>query len=257
MDKPASGKDNGGMTRLGTKNRILYMHSAHQRVGVSRFAQWRESERRISPLTVDVFSTSSERDSTRQLIARLRSFDPEVNWLLQAHFDRGLPNDNPAEKSDCMLIFVGNEPFSAAMLDRFRSHAEGGGGALVALNAGEQTSHDWREFASEILGADLDIATSVGKSALRIAAGQHFHPVLQNVSAWEVNNVLSPKLASQALVFLEGIGSQIKCPLAWGLDNGKKRIFSTTLGMPEDLIQRSFFRLIWNALFWTLQTPSD
>jgi hypothetical protein len=256
MDKPASGKDNGGMTRLGTKNRIYYMHSAHRRVGVSRFAQWRESERRVSSLTVDVFSTSSVRDSTCRLISQLMSLDPEANWLLEAHFDRGLPIDSPAEKSDCMLIFAGKEPFSAAMLDRFRSHAEGGG-ALVALNAGEQTSHEWREFAREILGADMEIATSVEKSALQIAAGRHFHPVLQNVSAWEVNDIVYPKLASQALVFLEGTGSQEKRPLAWGLDNGTKRIFSTTLGMPEDFIQRSFFRLIWNALFWTMERPSD
>ena len=43
-----------------------------------------------------------------------------------------------------------------------------------------------------------------------------------------------------------------KHPLAWGLDRGGDRIFSTTLGTPQDFTQQSFFRLIWNAMFWTM-----
>jgi hypothetical protein len=248
------------MTRHGTKNRIFYMHSAHKGVGVSRFAQfaqWQEDNgRQVSPLAVDVFSSHSEQDSSRRLIAELMSFHPETNWLLQAHFDRGLPAAAPSEESDCILILAGAEPFSSAMLAGFRAYAESGG-ALVAVNAGMQTSPEWRNFAKEILGAELEIAAAVEKTSPRIAAGRHFHPVLRNVSAWDVKSACFPKLDSQAIVFLEGTDGQERHPLAWGLDNGKKRIFSTTLGTPEDFFQPSFFRLVWNALSWTMGMPSD
>jgi hypothetical protein len=254
MDKVLMGKHNGGMKRFGTKDRILYMHSAHPSVGVSRFAQFAESESVRSTLAVDVFSPCGDRASMHRLIARLLAFDPDANWLLQSHVDRAeMPSTG---ECDCLVILAGEEPFSPAFLDGFRAHAEKGG-AMVALRIGAGVSFAWKEFSKEILGADLQLAASAAKTTPQIAAGRYFHPVLHDVSSWVARDAVFPVLDSRAAVFMEASDGMQKHPLAWGFDNGRQRIFSTALGSPTDFSEASFHRLIWNAVSWTMEKRAD
>ena len=229
------------------------MHAAHQGVGVSRIAHSQSPERRpIAPLVIDVFSKSAEQGLSRRLIERMISFYPDANWLLQTHLDCRPHEIHPLDESDCVVILGGRESFSPALPAQFERYSQRGG-ALVALHAGGQTSPEWKAFACKTLGARLEDATPASeKSSLRIAAGRHYHPVVQKVSAWEGDNNRTAVLDSRAELFLEGIRGAEKQPLAWGVDAGWARTFCTLLGTPQDFQQQSFFRLIWNALHWTM-----
>ncbi len=229
------------------------MHAAHQGVGVSRIAPSQPPEwRAISPFAIDVFVKPGERILARRLIEWLISFDPQANWLLQSHLDSRPREILSLEECDCAVIVGGTEPFSPALLAQFERHSRRGGG-LVAIHAGGPPSPEWQAFACGTLGVCFaDAAQTTEKMSMRIAAGRNYHPVVQNVAAWEIDSGCSAVLDSRAEIFLEGIRGADKQPLAWGLDAGGGRVFCTRLGAPQDFRWQSFFRLISNALSWTL-----
>jgi hypothetical protein len=258
MDKTVPSDNNGGMARFGAKDRILRIHAAHPQVGVSRFAEYDRFEpTAFAPIQVDIVATSADKHIANNLIARLLSFNSdyfEPSWSLQTHIDRGPRNDVPLDESDCILILGGSEPFSPTFLAKFENHARRGG-AIVAVNVGGPNSPEWREFARKTLAVELENATPAPESMiLRIADGRYFHPLVHEVSAWEVESLRGVMLDSQAKPYLEGICGTERQPLAWGVDTGRNRNFATLLGTPSDFQQRSFYRLIWNALQWTLGT---
>jgi hypothetical protein len=206
----------------------------------------------IEPLLIEVFAKPAEQTFCRQFIERITAFSPEANWLLQSQFDRDPEKIYPIEESDCIVLLGGAEPFSPALLEQAKRFAQRGG-AIIAINAGEQTSDDWREFAEEMLGASFgDNSLTSQKMYLRIAAGRHFHPIVEGVTAWEAECSQAAILDSRAELFLEGVGSSAKWPLAWGLSDNCNRAFCTLLG-PQDFNQSSFFHLIRNALSWAME----
>jgi hypothetical protein len=246
------------MARFVAKDRKLIMHAAHQGVGVSRIAPSPPPERRlIAPLAIEVFAKPAEQALARRLIERMISFYPAANWLLQTHLDGRSPEIYSLDESDCVVILGGTEPFSPALLTQFERYSQRGG-ALVALHAGGQTSPEWKAFARDRLGVRFADATPASeKLSMRIAAGWHYHPVVQNVAAWRIDAACAAVLDSQAELFLEGIRGAENQPLAWGVDAGASRAFCTLLGTPLDFQQQSFFLLIWNALFWTLRMTNS
>jgi hypothetical protein len=232
------------------------MHSAHGSVGVSRLGQSsRDNGRFASPLTIDVFAKPAEQAIVRRLIAQLAAFSCDADWLMRLQVDRGRERQGWSDASDCMLIVGGEEPFGTALMAEFESCSERGG-AIVALNTGAQTTPGWYAFCRRALGADLEEAVPTSRRlTFRISAGHQFHPVVQGVAAWELDPMRIAVLGSEAESILEGVTDGEKRLLAWTIERGRHRTFSTLLGTLRDFDQPSFIRLVGNALRWVQQSP--
>lgn len=243
------------MIRIGSQNRKYFMHAAHRSVGVSRLTSRPTFPQLLrTTSSIEVFATAEEQAICRQFLERMAAFYPDADWLLQSRVDRGLEVKYPLEESDCVVLLAGREPFSSALLEQLEHYANQGG-AIVALNVGQHSSPAWKKFAGDILGVNFEASLQSSKKlSLRIAAGRHFHPVVEGVTAWGIENNCVPRISDQAELFLEGIGEGIKLPLVWGVHASGNRAFCTLLGTPHDFQQPSFFRLIGNALAWTMDS---
>jgi hypothetical protein len=227
------------------------MHAAHPFVGVSRIAssEWNPCSS-IPTFSIEIFSQTAERDLARRLIEGIMSFDPRRDWHFRT-IAEGCRNEcDVFAAADCAIVLCGSEPFSPASIARFEEHVRSGG-ATIVLNAGAQRSPEWKTFACETLGSCWeDDSFTTEKRNFRIASGRHFHPIVQDVFAWEIECLPATILDLHAEVLLEGVFGKKRQPLAWLPNLPKSNIFCTLLGSRQDFRQPSFLRLMRNALHW-------
>ncbi|HEV2688654.1 MAG TPA: ThuA domain-containing protein [Bryobacteraceae bacterium] len=109
-----------------------------------------------------------------------------------------------------------------------------------------------------------------------VAQGQERHPILRGIRSgaiWVPTDVYKVRLplpeGTEALVLgqvLEGMNpsdapvagqqNDPMMPMAWTRTHASARIFTTTMGSAQDLLNESFRRLLVNACYWALRMES-
>ena len=123
--------------------------------------------------------------------------------------------------------------------------------------AGPQGSEQWPDFDKEILGCNYEghfPNQDMTDVVLEYKAAKH--PILKSIKNFSCKSWLYKvtPLAQDAQVLLWGSTHEnVKHPVAWIRNTEfKGKVFSTTLGHPEDFTKRGFIQLLYNATYWLL-----
>jgi len=120
---------------------------------------------------------------------------------------------------------------------------------------------EWPTFDPEVLGGNYHGHHGSGpKCTVTMAGGAEGHPILAGVklpftsdgSLYEVR----PLAESTMRLLIGTIPDKEPEPVAWTNRSGRSRVFSTSLGHPDDFKNASFRQLLINAVFWAMNKPA-
>ena len=193
--------------------------------------------------------------------------DFDIHYIYSDKKDRNyLPGLEKIEKADLLILSVRRLAMNKAQLDIIRNYIQAGkpllsirttthGFALRNNAQGPIGSDQWPEFDKEILGCNYrghfanNLFTEVNLDNKQLK-----NPILKGVKRFNCRSWLYEvlPLAKDAQTLLWGTTSNNdRQPLAWTRTTQfKGRVFSTTLGHPEDFTTRGFSQLLYNAAYW-------
>jgi hypothetical protein len=213
--------------------RRLFMHPAHQTVGISgdgmsrrpycRVADFSTGGWAVRPTIVALAAYGQDADAD----AAIRSFEQAIRGRSDLRCRRvGLdtrPRQLPSlADSDCVVVF--------------------GRGLHVA--------RCWTDL-DDALMADGPRDGRGGPMEVEVAMALAWHPILEGVEPFvsRRGGYSGVRLPTDATVLLYGKTGGTVLPLAW-LDHLGSRVFHSILGSPEDFRQPGFIRLVLNAIAW-------
>lgn len=198
---------------------------------------------------------------------------------LANHADNSIEGLVALDDADLAVLFIGSRRLPEEQLVRIEEYVRSGRplvGFRTSLRAFEYEHDDalaaqWNSFGHEVLGgawardygADTGTAVSVSRrssSPILKALARNF-----DVRSWTVHlgQGYPPEdadiLATGRPTFDDGRWGEDPTvnPVAWTLANpwGGGRVFTTTMGHPEDFRERSFLRLVVGGVHWALNLP--
>ena len=194
--------------------------------------------------------------------------------------DNSIEGLEALEGADLAVLYLGSRRLPAEQLARIEAYVRSGRplvGFRTALRAFEYELDDplaakWNAFGPDVLGAAWvrDYSADTGTAAS--VARESSSPILKglarsfDVRSWMVH--VSPKyppkeaeiLATGRPTFPDGRWGDDATvnPVAWTLANpwGGGRVFTTTMGHPEDFKDENFLRLVVGGVHWALDLPN-
>lgn len=214
------------------------------------------------PLNVCLVSGSFEYESDASLEILQHYLESEYDTkctLLKAAGWEDLPGLEALDSCDVALFFTRRLRISGEQLDRVKLYIESGR-PFVAVRTASHGFQNWLEFDKKILGGSYDGHYNEGPSCDVVPQpSKEGHPILEGVTRMRSRGSLykNENNASDVDVLMWGktpLGSE---PVAWTRENKGGRLFYTSLGAQGDFQNRTFLRMLVNALFWTLNRPVD
>lgn len=199
-----------------------------------------------------------------------------IDEELQDHEDNFIPNLHLLREADLAVFYLRFRRLATEQLQEIRNYLQSGRpvfGFRTTTHAFDYEEEDpraaqWNAFGARVLGAPWLYHYGHDSQTLAwTAAEQRGTPLLQGVEeefvvrSWTYHvRPEYPPLGAQALVFgrplfeESEVGSEETVnPVAWTLQHpGGGRVFTTTMGHPEDFQEPSFLRLVSNGLHWAM-----
>jgi len=129
------------------------------------------------------------------------------------------------------------------------------GKPVLAIRTASHGFEFFKEFDSDILGGDYQGHGKGGEEMRVLPCSDHLnHPVLKGIEGWKRAGKVyrNPHLAKDVSLLLWAETEAGASPMAWVRENGKKRVFYTSMGFPEDFLESQFIKLLDNALLWSM-----
>jgi type 1 glutamine amidotransferase len=127
------------------------------------------------------------------------------------------------------------------------------GKPIIGIRTASHAFQFFQEFDRSVLGGDYS-GHGPGGVQVRVAieSASSTHPVIAGVAEWERIEKLyhNRNPAGDITVLLSSVTGGQEEPLAWVRTSGGRRVFYTSMGLPDDFRNENFLRLLDNALFW-------
>jgi len=207
------------------------------------------------PLRVCLVSGSFEYESDASLAALAQYLEKEYAvscTLVRATGWTDLPGLEALDQCDAALFFTRRLRIEGEQLNRVKRYVESGR-SFVAVRTASHGFQNWLEFDKQVLGGDYQGHYDAGPThATHIPETVHGHPILDGVTEIRSRGSLykNPKIADHVKVLMYGLTREANEPVAWTRERGKSRLFYTSLGAQSDFGDRTFLRMLANALFW-------
>ena len=236
------------------------------------------------PLVV-LIAAEPEYDSPVSLESLRQSLDPARfrSVLLKPAPNQdaadNLPGTEAIDEASAVVIFARFQRWPSAQLAPLERHLKRGGGIVAIRTSTHAFAHDaasplssWNSFGPRVLGAPWIYHYGHDSStAVTIDQTNRQNPLLKGVGAFTsrswlycLNPPSTPTLGTfppaNARVLLRGRSLDKSGaapadrpvePVAWTLENEwHGRVFTTTLGHPDDFKNEGFVRLLRNAIEW-------
>ena len=215
------------------------------------------------PQTIVLISGEYEYDSARTLPA-FKEFLATIYGLNCIYLERTKAEDIPGldalEKADLAIVFVRRMTLPEEQLGKIRKFIDSGK-PLIGLRTASHAFENWKEWDRDVLGGNYhnhhgnDLI-----AAIKVRPEAADHPILKGVEAeFTAGGSLylnAPLPPSSTVLLMGSVTNKPPEPVAWTHEYKGARIFYTSLGHPKDFENRSFRRLLVNAIFWTLNRPT-
>ena len=211
----------------------------------------------VQPLRICMLSACAEYESDKSLGEFQGFLETNYQVVCQCVFgkDKGddLPGLESLDRADLMILFtrrVTLTPEHLALLKKYIAS----GRPIIGIRTASHAFKDYPEFDHDILGGGYKGHYSNSVAHVFVAPGRSAHPILAGVTSFDSRKLYkNPTLADDDEVLLEAsIPGHVE-PVAWARNHAGRRVFYTSLGVQEDFKQKSFRRLLVNAIFWTTQ----
>jgi len=251
------------VTNINHSERKFFMHPPHKSIGVSTGsvalraclpAKPRPASPRTPPLRLGMigFPVSAKSDWIYEVLwARLKQYGPATCDRLLPIADDDRWDDSYWQSLDCLIL--GDWPemdnINGEAIRRFCRR----GGGIVSLGVTGPASDERTGFDHDVLGRGLDSSTGEREIPTAIIAACDDHPVVTDTTPFVANLCRTPqaKIAEDAVTLLHGLSAQGLAPVAWVRRYCGGRVFSTSLGTPQDFGEPEFLRLLGAAIRWT------
>lgn len=193
--------------------------------------------------------------------------DFELNYIYSDSKDRNhLEGLEQLISADLVILSVRRLALQKQQLNIIRNYIKSGkpllsvrtsthGFSLRNNAKGPKGSDQWPEFDREILGCNYDGHFPNQDLTYVVPEFKNSkHPILHSIKNFSCRSWLYKvnPLAKDCAVLLWGSTHEgLKHPVAWTRRTEYKgKVFSTTLGHPEDFTKREFTQLLYNAVYW-------
>lgn len=193
--------------------------------------------------------------------------------LLMSTSPNDLPGLNALVSADLVVMFLRGRELPEDQMDKIKKYLAKGR-PLIALRSSTEAFYNkakpeqgWKDFATQYLGTPGWQFEYGGKSTTEITVVPEMakHPILKGVSPKFVSRcslcqVLPLDPEAKPLLMGKAVGpinqkERVDNPVAWILEKEGRRVFYTSLGKPDDFIQKNFRTLLINAIDWALEKP--
>ena len=214
--------------------------------------------------TIVLISGEYEYDSARTLPAFKQYLATNYGFnciYLERTKGEEIPGLDALEKADLAIIFVRRMTLPKEQLGKIKKFIDSGK-PLIGLRTASHAFENWKEWDHDVLGGNYHNHYGNELNAvIRVRPEAADHPILKGVEkefaaggSLYLNAPLPP--FSSTVLLTGSVTNQPPEPVAWIHDYRGARIFYTSLGHPKDFENRSFQRLLVNAIYWTLNRPA-
>ena len=210
--------------------------------------------------TIVLISGEYEYDSARTLPAFKQYLATNYGFnciYLERTQGEEIPGLDALEKADLAIIFVRRMTLPKEQLGKIKKFIDSGK-PLIGLRTASHAFENWKEWDHDVLGGNYHNHYGNELNAvIRVRPEAADHPILKGVEKEFAaggslyRNAPLPPFSSTVLL-TGNVTNQPPEPVAWIHDYKGARIFYTSLGHPKDFENRSFQRLLVNAIHWTL-----
>ena len=212
--------------------------------------------------TIVLISGESEYDSARTLPAFKQYLATNYGFnciYLERTKGEEIPGLDALEKADLAIIFVRRMTLPEEQLGKIKKFI-GSGKPLIGLRTASHAFENWKEWDHDVLGGNYhnhygnDLTAAI---KVRLEAADHpiLNGVEQEFAAGGSLYLNAPLPPSSTVLLMGSVTNHPPEPVAWTHEYKGVRIFYTSLGHPKDFENRSFRRLLVNAIYWTLNRP--
>ena len=213
-----------------------------------------------------IFEDEYKADRTLRAFGRLLTDRCHCRCTLLVGGKAGIEGLGALQTADALVLFVRRKVLPKEQLAAIRAYLDAGkplvalrtschGFALRGKTKSPAGGQQWPAFDAEVLGCHYaDHLSNAAGSEVANAPGAAGEPLLAGVrpAGWHSAGSLyrvSP-LADGCKVLLTGrVGEHVE-PVAWTRSYKGGRVFSTTLGHPDDFALPQFQTLLINAIAW-------
>jgi len=213
-----------------------------------------------APLKVCLVSGSFEYESAKSLAAFQayleREYEAECTLIKAAGWE-DLPGLEALDECDVALFFTRRLRIDGGQLDAVKRYLDGGR-PFVGVRTASHGFQNWLEFDQRVMGGDYQNHYGKGPTkGVSIRSARKDHPILDGIVPFRSRASLykNPNVADDVDVLMRGSTPAGNEPLAWTREHKGARLFYTSLGDQNDFENRTFLRLVANALFWVVDRP--
>jgi type 1 glutamine amidotransferase len=170
-----------------------------------------------------------------------------------------IPGLDALEKADLAIIFVRRMTLPEEQLGKIRKFIASGK-PVIGLRTASHAFENWKEWDHDVLGGNYH--NHYGNqltAAIKVRTEAADHPILKGVeNGFTAGGSLylnAPLPPSSTVLLMGSVTNRPPEPVAWTHEYKGARIFYTSLGHPKDFENRSFRRLLVNAIYWALNRP--
>lgn len=232
------------MSDSNASRRKLFMHSAHEKIGVSagvaalracdlsRFIDAEQVDRSVHVRLVAGSPASGREELAAAIDAYLTNRFNMVCTRARCDTADDLLDVADLDDVDCLLLLAGELTVVGGRISSliFENHAELAGAVFGGAAAGDQ-----REAVD-----------------VEIAQGAEEHPLLAGIEPFHAHLGCDAPcdIAADGRVLLVGASAGSRRPVAWIREHRGARVFRTSIGCPSDVRNFRFLRLLANAVGW-------
>ena len=185
--------------------------------------------------------------------------------VMQSDRTNSLPGLERLSKADLMVVYLRRRTLPDEQLAYIRQYLASGK-PVVGIRTASHAFQNWLAFDKEILGGNYHGHFGKPKDdsiCNWLTVSTNTSPILQGLSTNKFGSKswlykTSPLAEStQVLLWGQTAADQPAEPVAWINNRIGTRIFYTSLGHPDDFKQEFFCRLLRNAIFWAVKSPSS
>jgi len=212
------------------------------------------------PLKICLVSGSFEYESDTSLAGFKEYVEAEYDaecTLLSATGWSDLPGLDALDDCDVALFFTRRLRIDGEQLDKVKEYIDAGR-PVVGVRTASHGFQNWLEFDKLVLGGSYDGHYGKGPTcATEIPADAKDHPVIEGIVPIRSRGSLYKNAhnAEDTHVLMRGSTHEGNEPVAWTREYKGGRVFYTSLGDQNDFQNRTFLRMVTNALYWAADRP--
>jgi type 1 glutamine amidotransferase len=211
-----------------------------------------------APIKVSMYSGSFEYksdDSLKILKDYLEKNHPIVCTLNSVKTEKErMPGLDQLQTCDVAIIFTRRLELPEDQIAQIKKYCDSGKG-IVGIRTASHAFQTWLDFDKLVLGGDYHNHYSKDLPAtLKFEEKAKGHPVLSGVKPFTTVGKLykNPQPAPDITRLITAVTAEYSEPVAWArIRPNDKRVFYTSLGVPEDFSDPNFLKLLANAILWT------